>query len=95
MITRWPPVNTLTRRPTARVCQAGWQRLNGKLSLGFQNGAWLADLRVFLLRWPRGWQDRGLVTERMLYLILIRMVGWMALLARCAAADDAGLLVLR
>src|ERR1700730_4260497 len=61
------------------------------LSLGFQNGAWLADLRVFLLRWPRGWQDRGLVTARMLYLILIRMVGWMALLARCAAADDAGL----
>ena len=55
----------------------------------------MADLRVFLLRWPRGWQDRGLVTERMLYLILIRMVGWMALLARCAAADDAGLLVLR
>jgi len=55
----------------------------------------VADLRVFLLRWRRGWQDRGLVTVPMLYLILIRMVGWMALLARSAASDDAGLLVLR
>jgi hypothetical protein len=55
----------------------------------------LADLRVFLLRWPRGGQDRGLVTVRMLYLILIRMVAWMALLARSAASNDAELQVLR
>jgi len=31
----------------------------------------------------------------MLYLILIRMTGWMALLARSAASKDAELLVLR
>jgi putative transposase len=35
------------------------------------------------------------VTVRMLYLILIRMTGWMALLARSEASKDAELLVLR
>jgi putative transposase len=35
------------------------------------------------------------VTVRMLYLVLIRMTGWMALLARSAASKDAELLVLR
>jgi hypothetical protein len=35
------------------------------------------------------------MTVRMLYLILIRMTGWMALLARSEASKDAELLLLR
>ena len=55
----------------------------------------MADLRVCQPRWPLGWQDRGLVTVRMLYLIFVRLAGWIALLARSAASKDAELLVLR
>jgi hypothetical protein len=40
-----------------------------------------------------GWQHRRLVTVRMLYLMFVRRIGWMALLAR-SAAKDAELLVL-
>ena len=44
---------------------------------------------------PCGWKHRGLVTLRMLYLIFVRLAGWMALVARSSASKDAGLQVLR
>jgi putative transposase len=55
----------------------------------------MADLPVRLRGGRWGWQHSELVTLRMLYLIFIRLAGWMALLARSTASKDAELLVLR
>ena len=62
---------------------------------GFPNGAQGTDLRVCLTCLPPGWQDRRLVTVPMLYLVFIRLTGWMALLGRSSASKDAELLMLR
>jgi len=40
------------------------------------------------------WQDCRLVSIRMLYLIFVRLTGWLALLARSSASKNAELLVL-
>ena len=55
----------------------------------------MTDLRVWLRQRSQGWQHRGFVMVRMLYLMFVRLLGWRALLARSSASKDAELLVLR
>jgi hypothetical protein len=43
----------------------------------------------------RGWQYRGLVTVRMLYLMFAHLTGWMVLLAATSASNDAEVPALR
>jgi hypothetical protein len=49
----------------------------------------MAELRVCLTCLPVGWQDRRLVTVQLLYLIFVRLTGWMARLAHSATLKDA------
>jgi hypothetical protein len=42
------------------------------------------------LRWWHDWQHRGLVTLRILYLILVRLAGWMALPPGLGAGKHGG-----
>lgn len=65
------------------------------ICVGFQNEAYASDLWVRLRCWLCDWHHRGLVTVRMLYLIFVRLTGWMAPLARSAASKDVELLALR
>jgi hypothetical protein len=51
---------------------------------------WSSKIRFW---WPLGWQDRVLVTVRMIYLMFVRLAGRLALLARSAAPKDTELLV--
>ena len=55
----------------------------------------MPDLRVHLRRWSCVWQHRGLVMVWMLYLMFVRLVGWLALFARSTTSKDAELLVVR
>jgi len=55
----------------------------------------VADLRVRLPCRLRGWQHLGFVTVRILYQIVVRLTGWITLVARSTASKDAELLVLR
>src|SRR5215470_6005387 len=84
------------RRRRARAPRvSGSRRSPAPHGVGFQNGVEVAGLRVRLRQWSCGWQHRGLVMVRMLYLMFVRLAGWMALLARSAASKEAELLVLR
>jgi hypothetical protein len=68
----------------------GWRGLWGS-----RTGHRCLTCRVWQPWRPLRWQDRVLVTVRMLYFMFVRLAGWMALPARSAAFKDAELLVLR
>jgi len=57
----------------------------------YKNGVQAADLRIRLRYRSCGWQHRRLVAIRMLYLMFVRLAGWMALLAVVVEYSAAGL----